>query len=65
MNNSDKLGTDHGGDVVLRETWRAKDALAARDGYNVDKLFEEARNLEKTLKHRLISSIEEIEQTTK
>ena len=39
------------GDLVLREVWRAKDALSAAYGHDLDKLFAETRKREKLSGH--------------
>ena len=43
------------GDVVLREVWRAKDALSAAYGHDLDRLFEETRAREKHSGHEIVS----------
>ena len=40
-----------GGDLVLQEIWRAKDTLSAAYGHDLDKLFAETREHEKTSGH--------------
>ena len=42
-------------DLVLREVWRAKDALSAARGHSVDKLFADLREREKKSGHRVIN----------
>ncbi|MBI3414905.1 MAG: hypothetical protein HY043_06210 [Verrucomicrobia bacterium] len=41
------------GDLVLREVWRAKDALSAARGHSIDKLFASLRKREKKSGHPL------------
>ena len=41
------------GDLVLQEVWRAKDTLSAKYGHDLDKLFAETRQREKTSGHPL------------
>jgi hypothetical protein len=43
------------GDVVLREVWRAKDALSASYGHDLDKLFAAMREREKRSGHRVVN----------
>jgi hypothetical protein len=43
------------GDLVLREVWRAKDALSAARGHSIDKLFADLRKREKKSGHRLVN----------
>ncbi len=42
-------------DLVLREVWCAKDALAAAHGGNVDKLFDDLQEREKLSGHRIVN----------
>ena len=42
-------------DLVLREVWRAKDALSAARGHSVDKLFADLREREKLSGHRVVN----------
>ena len=42
-------------DLVLREVWRAKDALSAARGHSVDKLFADLREREKKSGHRVVN----------
>ncbi len=42
-------------DLVLREVWRAKDALSAARGHSVDKLFDGLREREKHSSHRVVN----------
>jgi hypothetical protein len=42
-------------DLVLREVWRAKDALSAARGHSVDKLFADLREREKRSGHRVVN----------
>jgi hypothetical protein len=42
------------GDTVLQEVWRAKDALSAEYGHDLDKLFAETRKREKLSGHPLV-----------
>lgn len=42
-------------DLVLQEVWRAKDALAAAYGYDLDKFVADMRKQEKRSGHRVIS----------
>ena len=41
------------GDLVLQEVWRAKDTLSAQYGHDLDKLFVETSQREKTSGHPL------------
>jgi len=43
------------GDRVLQEIWRAKDTLSAQYGHDLDKLFAETSQREKTSGHPLAS----------
>ena len=42
------------GDLVLQEVWRAKDALSAQYGHDLDKLVAETRAREKLSGHPLV-----------
>jgi hypothetical protein len=42
-------------DLVLREVWRAKDALSAARGHSVKKLFADLRAREKRSGHRVVN----------
>ena len=42
-------------DLVLREVWRAKDALAHARGHSVDKLFADLRAREKRSDHPVVN----------
>ena len=42
-------------DLVLREVWRAKDALSAARGHSVDKLFADLRAREKHSGHPVVN----------
>ncbi len=42
-------------DLVLREVWRAKDALSAARGHSVDKLFADLREREKRSGRRVVN----------
>ncbi len=42
------------GDVVLQENWRIKDELSAARGYDVHRLFAEARERQKHSGHPLV-----------
>ena len=42
-------------DLVLREVWRAKDALSAARGHDVNKLFADLRAREKHSGHRVVN----------
>jgi len=42
-------------DLVLREVWRAKDALSAARGHDVDELFADLRVREKLSGHRVVN----------
>ena len=42
-------------DLVLREVWRAKDALSVARGHDVDKLFADLRAREKNSGHPVVS----------
>ena len=43
------------GDLVLQEVWRAKDALSASYGHDLDKLVPETRQREKHSGHRVVN----------
>ena len=43
------------GDMVLQEVWRAKDALSAEYGHDLDKLFAQTRKRERLSGHPLVS----------
>ena len=43
------------GDLVLREVWRAKDALSAARGHSIDKLFADLRKREKHSGHPVVN----------
>ena len=43
------------GDLVLREVWRAKDALSAAHGHSIDKLFADLRKREKKSGHPVVN----------
>ena len=43
------------GDLVLREVWRAKDALSAARGHSVEKLFADLRKREKKSGHAVVN----------
>lgn len=43
------------GDLVLREVWRAKDALSAARGHSVDRLFADARKRQKLSGHPVVN----------
>jgi hypothetical protein len=45
----------HRQDLVLREVWRAKDALSAARGHSVEKLFTDLRKREKNSGHPLVN----------
>jgi len=49
-------------DLVLREVWRAKDALSAARGHSVDKLFADLREREKHSGHRVVNLSGQIEK---
>ena len=51
-------------DLVLREVWRAKDALSAARGHSVDKLFADLREREKRSGHRVVNLSGQVEKTT-
>ena len=42
-------------DLVLREVWRAKDALSTARGHSVEKLFADLREREKCSGHRVVN----------
>ena len=42
-----------GGDLVLQEIWRIKDALSAARGHDVHRLFANARKRQKLSGHRV------------
>jgi hypothetical protein len=39
---------------ILKEIWRAKDALSAKYNYDVDAMFRDLREREKTSGHRYV-----------
>ena len=43
------------GDLVLREVWRAKDALSASYGHDLDKFIAGMREREKLSGHRVVN----------
>ena len=43
------------GDLVLQEVWRAKDALSASYGHDLDKFFAGMREREKRSGHRVVN----------
>jgi hypothetical protein len=43
------------GDLVLREVWRAKDALSASYGHDLDKFCADVREREKHSGHRVVN----------
>ena len=47
--------TEMEGDLVLREVWRAKDALSAARGHSIDKLFADLRKREKKSGHPVVN----------
>ena len=47
--------TEMESDLVLREVWRAKDALSAARGHSIEKLFADLRKREKTSGHPLVN----------
>ena len=47
--------TEIEGDLVLREVWRAKDALSAARGHSIDKLFADLRKREKHSGHPVVN----------
>ena len=49
------LNPETEGDLVLREVWRAKDALSAARGHSIDKLFADLRKREKKSGHPLVN----------
>jgi hypothetical protein len=51
-------------DLVLREVWRAKDALSAARGHSVDKLFADLREREKRSGHRVVNLSGQVEKIT-
>ena len=52
-------------DLVLREVWRAKDALSAARGHSVDKLFADLREREKHSGHPVVNLQEERKKPVK
>lgn len=42
-------------DLVLQEVWRAKDALSASYGHDLDRLFAETRERQKHSGHPIVS----------
>jgi phosphopantetheinyl transferase (holo-ACP synthase) len=49
------VGAEMEGDLVLREVWRAKDALSAARGHSIDKLFADMRKREKKSGHPVVN----------
>ena len=49
------IPTETEGDLVLREVWRAKDALSSARGHSVEKLFADLRKREKNSGHPLVN----------
>ena len=49
------IPTETEGDLVLREVWRAKDALSAARGHSLDKLFADLRAREKASGHPVVN----------
>ena len=43
------------GDLILQEVWRAKDALSASYGHDVDRLFAETRARQKHSRHPVVN----------
>ena len=43
------------GDLVLREVWRAKEALSAARGHSIDRLFADLRKREKQSGHPVVN----------
>jgi hypothetical protein len=44
-------------DEILEETWKIKDALAARHNYDIDAMFRAMRAGEKRSGHKLVSPV--------
>jgi len=56
MNKTKQTGSvDVEGDLVLREVWRAKDALSAARGHSIDRLFAGLRKREKKSGHPIVN----------
>ncbi len=54
-NQTKTIAVETGGDLVLREVWRAKDTLSAARGHSVDKLFVDTRKHEKQSGHPVVN----------
>lgn len=54
MNKAEKIVADSAGDLVLREIRRAKDALSASTGYDLEKFFAGLREREKHSGHPIV-----------
>jgi hypothetical protein len=52
---SETANVDMEKDLVLREVWRAKDALSAARGHSVEKLFADLRKREKRSGHPVVN----------
>ena len=52
---TEKTNIEKENDLVLREVWRAKDALSTARGHSVDKLFAELREHEQRSGHRVVN----------
>ena len=52
---SKELKPNQSTDLVLREVWRAKDALSAARGHSIDKLFADLRKREKKSGHHVVN----------
>jgi hypothetical protein len=52
---TDKDAKKASADLVLQEVWRAKDALSAANGHDVDKLFAELRERERSSTHPVVN----------
>ena len=56
MNKTKQPGSPQAeGDLVLREVWRAKDALSAARGHSIDRLFAGLRKREKKSGHPIVN----------
>ena len=53
------------GDLVLQEVWRAKDALSAAYGHDLDKFCADMREREKHSGHRVVNLQGKLKKPTK
>jgi hypothetical protein len=55
MSKQTQTAQEECGDLVLKEVWRAKDALSKARGHDVTKLFADLRKPEKRSGHRVVN----------